>query len=290
MCAERPDLVRRDALCVSFRLPPVLRYLLTPLYAMDGVALSGPSTTATASVTATTDSLAALSLVPPSGDWPPTPSVKTGGVVGGPDPQIPSPGDGVTPVTRPFDSVARLNPSPVATTVMYERTPGHPCNPARAKGPSPLPAVSHGGGSSSSSSSLGTALWDALLQAGGRGDAQGKGGCGGLFLVRHSEACSVNSNTLEADLVAQLIDAMPDWVAPPGPPPPGAPPGGEAGFGAVISDGVPAFKRVAIITPHRAQKRLITTKLAQNHMGEGGLVSVVNTVDCMQVSHKPHRV
>ncbi len=74
----------------------------------------------------------------------------------------------------------------------------------------------------------------------------------GLCLVRHSERGSRQSNAVEAEVVERILTAAPDL-------PPGA---------------------VAVVTPHRAQRSLLTTRLAP--FMETGLVDVVDTVERLQ--------
>ncbi|HEY9863822.1 MAG TPA: DEAD/DEAH box helicase [Candidatus Obscuribacterales bacterium] len=85
-----------------------------------------------------------------------------------------------------------------------------------------------------------TGTWQKLLQ-----------GNGGLYLVLHSERQSRRSNTVEVEIIKQILNA-----------------GGE------ITDG-----SVAIVTPHRAQRTLLKTKLADYY---GKAVDVIDTVEKLQ--------
>ncbi|HAX80626.1 MAG TPA: hypothetical protein DCY88_33520 [Cyanobacteria bacterium UBA11372] len=82
--------------------------------------------------------------------------------------------------------------------------------------------------------------WEKLLQ-----------GNSGLYLVLHSERLSRLSNPVEVEIIKQILDA-----------------GGE------IADG-----SVAIITPHRAQRTLLKTELAEYY---GNTVDVIDTVEKLQ--------
>ncbi|MBP0019410.1 MAG: AAA family ATPase [Cyanobacteria bacterium SBLK] len=82
--------------------------------------------------------------------------------------------------------------------------------------------------------------WDKLLQEDG-----------GLYLVLHDERESKRSNQLEVEIIKQVLDA-----------------GGE------IPD-----SSTAILTPHRAQRSLLKTKLANYY---GNVVDVIDTVEKVQ--------
>jgi hypothetical protein len=88
--------------------------------------------------------------------------------------------------------------------------------------------------------------WQKLLQ-----------GNGGLYLVLHSERQSRHSNTVEVEIIKQILDA-----------------GGE------ITDG-----SVAIVTPHRAQRTLLKTELADYY---GKAVDVIDTVEKLQGGERPN--
>jgi hypothetical protein len=91
-----------------------------------------------------------------------------------------------------------------------------------------------------------TGTWQKLLQ-----------GNGGLYLVLHSERQSRRSNTVEVEIIKQILDA-----------------GGE------ITDG-----SVAIVTPHRAQRTLLKTELADYY---GKAVDVIDTVEKLQGGERPN--
>ncbi len=80
----------------------------------------------------------------------------------------------------------------------------------------------------------------------------------GLFLAVHDEAGSRRSNAVEVAVVEHLLAAAP-------PLPPGS---------------------VAIITPHRAQRSLLATRLTA-HTGPGGPVGVIDTVERLQGGERP---
>jgi hypothetical protein len=88
--------------------------------------------------------------------------------------------------------------------------------------------------------------WQKLLQ-----------GNGGIYLVLHSERQSRHSNTVEVEIIKQILDA-----------------GGE------ITDG-----SIAIVTPHRAQRTLLKTKLADYY---GKAVDVIDTVEKLQGGERPN--
>jgi hypothetical protein len=81
----------------------------------------------------------------------------------------------------------------------------------------------------------------------------------GLYLILHDEAGSKRSNQLELDIVNQLLLAAPDMPA----------------------------ASVAIITPHRAQRSLLTTRLARP-FGPDQVVDTVDTVERLQGSERPN--
>ncbi len=80
----------------------------------------------------------------------------------------------------------------------------------------------------------------------------------GLFLVVHDEAGSKRSNAVELAVVDQLLSAAP-------PQPAGS---------------------VAVITPHRAQRSLLTARLTAHH-GPGKPVDVIDTVERLQGGERP---
>jgi hypothetical protein len=80
-------------------------------------------------------------------------------------------------------------------------------------------------------------------------------GTGGLYLVLHDERESRSSNVFEATLVRDIVTA------------------GHAGNG-----------EVAVITPHRAQRTLLTRELT-DHLG--GAVDVIDTVERLQGGERP---
>jgi hypothetical protein len=80
----------------------------------------------------------------------------------------------------------------------------------------------------------------------------------GLFLAVHDEASSRRSNAVEVAAVEQLLAAAPPLPA----------------------------GSVAVITPHRAQRSLLATKLAA-HTGPGGAVGVIDTVERLQGGERP---
>lgn len=91
-----------------------------------------------------------------------------------------------------------------------------------------------------------TGTWQKLLQ-----------GNGGLYLVLHSERQSRRSNTVEVEIIKQILDA-----------------GGQ------ITD-----SSVAIVTPHRAQRTLLKTELADYY---GNAVDVIDTVEKLQGGERPN--
>jgi len=91
-----------------------------------------------------------------------------------------------------------------------------------------------------------TGTWQKLLQ-----------GNGGLYLVLHSERQSRRSNTLEVEIIKQILDA-----------------GGE------IPD-----SSVAIVTPHRAQRTLLKTELSGYYENA---VDVIDTVEKLQGGERPN--
>ncbi len=88
--------------------------------------------------------------------------------------------------------------------------------------------------------------WEKLLQ-----------GNRGLYLVLHSERKSRRSNQLEVEIIKQIIDA-----------------GGE------IPDG-----NIGIVTPHRAQRTLLKTELADYYENA---VDVIDTVEKFQGGERPN--
>jgi len=80
----------------------------------------------------------------------------------------------------------------------------------------------------------------------------------GLFLAVHDEAGSRRSNAVEVAIVEQLLSAAPTLPA----------------------------GSVAVITPHRAQRSLLATRLAA-HTGPGGAVGVIDTVERLQGGERP---
>jgi hypothetical protein len=80
----------------------------------------------------------------------------------------------------------------------------------------------------------------------------------GLFLAVHDEAGSRRSNAVEVAAVGQLLAAAPPLPA----------------------------GSVAVITPHRAQRSLLATRLAA-HVGPGGPVGVIDTVERLQGGERP---
>ena len=80
----------------------------------------------------------------------------------------------------------------------------------------------------------------------------------GLFLAVHDEDGSRRSNTVEVAVVEHLLAAAPPLPA----------------------------DSVAVITPHRAQRSLLATRLAA-HTGAGGPVGVIDTVERLQGGERP---
>lgn len=80
----------------------------------------------------------------------------------------------------------------------------------------------------------------------------------GLFLAVHDEDGSRRSNAVEVAAVEQLLAAAPPLLA----------------------------GSVAVITPHRAQRSLLATRLAA-HTGPGGPVGVIDTVERLQGGERP---
>jgi len=80
----------------------------------------------------------------------------------------------------------------------------------------------------------------------------------GVFLVVHDEDCSKRSNELELEVVDQILLAAPN-LAP---------------------------SSVAIITPHRAQRSLLTVGLTAPH-GAGTAVDTIDTVERLQGAERP---
>jgi superfamily I DNA and/or RNA helicase len=80
----------------------------------------------------------------------------------------------------------------------------------------------------------------------------------GLFLAVHDEAGSRRSNAVEAEAIEQLVAAAPPLPA----------------------------GSVAVITPHRAQRSLLATKLAA-HTSAAGAVGVIDTVERLQGGERP---
>lgn len=80
----------------------------------------------------------------------------------------------------------------------------------------------------------------------------------GLFLAVHDEDGSRRSNAVEVSAVEQLLAAAPPLPA----------------------------GSVAVITPHRAQRSLLVTRLAA-HTGPGGAVGVIDTVERLQGGERP---
>ena len=80
----------------------------------------------------------------------------------------------------------------------------------------------------------------------------------GLFLAVHDEAGSRRSNAVEVSVVEELLAAAPPLPA----------------------------GSVAVITPHRAQRSLLATRLAA-HTGPGGPVGVIDTVERLQGGERP---
>ena len=80
----------------------------------------------------------------------------------------------------------------------------------------------------------------------------------GLFLAVHDEDGSRRSNAVEVAAVEQLLAAAPPLPA----------------------------GSVAVITPHRAQRSLLATRLAA-HTGPGGPVGVIDTVERLQGGERP---
>lgn len=80
----------------------------------------------------------------------------------------------------------------------------------------------------------------------------------GLFLVIHDEDGSRRSNAIEVEIVEQILAAAPPLAA----------------------------NSVAVITPHRAQRSLLATRLAA-HTGLEGCVGVIDTVERLQGGERP---
>jgi hypothetical protein len=80
----------------------------------------------------------------------------------------------------------------------------------------------------------------------------------GLFLAVHDEDGSRRSNAVEVAVVEQLLTAAPPLPA----------------------------GSVAVVTPHRAQRSLLATRLAA-HTGAGGAVGVIDTVERLQGGERP---
>ena len=80
----------------------------------------------------------------------------------------------------------------------------------------------------------------------------------GLFLAVHDEDGSRRSNAVEVATIEQLLAAAPSLPA----------------------------GSVAVITPHRAQRSLLATRLAA-HTGPGGAIGVIDTVERLQGGERP---
>src|SRR5262249_18043163 len=80
----------------------------------------------------------------------------------------------------------------------------------------------------------------------------------GLFLVLHDERESKRSNATEAEIVAGLLDAA-----------------GDLGAGSV-----------AVVTPHRAQRSVLSGRLTA-YLQAGGAVDIVDTVERLQGGERP---
>jgi superfamily I DNA and/or RNA helicase len=80
----------------------------------------------------------------------------------------------------------------------------------------------------------------------------------GLFLAVHDEDGSRRSSAVEVAAVEQLLAAAPPLPA----------------------------GSVAVVTPHRAQRSLLATRLAA-HTGPGGAVGVIDTVERLQGGERP---
>jgi hypothetical protein len=84
------------------------------------------------------------------------------------------------------------------------------------------------------------------------------GGHTGLFLVVHNEYTSRQSNPTEADILESILSAAP----------------------------VQASSSIAVITPHRAQRSLLRSRLTRFHEGDGP-VGTIDTVERLQGGEKP---
>lgn len=91
--------------------------------------------------------------------------------------------------------------------------------------------------------------WDSIWQ-----------GSYGLFLVLHSERQSQKYNELEAEVVRQIVEAGMRSATP------------------------PAHNSLAVVTPHRAQRSLLSTRLGTFY---GGPVGIIDTVERLQGDQRP---
>jgi hypothetical protein len=90
-------------------------------------------------------------------------------------------------------------------------------------------------------------------QEGGSWNRIWQGGCG-LFLVLHSERQSQKTNQLEAEIIARIV---------------------EAGMPLPINS-------TAVVTPHRAQRSLLKTRLGRYHEGPLAPIGIIDTVERLQ--------
>ena len=81
----------------------------------------------------------------------------------------------------------------------------------------------------------------------------------GLFLVLHPERYSKKHNPLEAEIIRQIL---------------------EAGMPRPVNS-------IAIVTPHRAQRSLLETRLGQYHGRATDPVGVIDTVERLQGAERP---
>jgi hypothetical protein len=90
--------------------------------------------------------------------------------------------------------------------------------------------------------------WERVWEAGG-----------GLFLIVHSEKRSTHSNPVEAEIIGNILDAAPG-LAP---------------------------DSTAIVTPHRAQRNMLSQRLG-SYTGPTGPVGVIDTVEKLQGGERPN--
>jgi hypothetical protein len=97
-----------------------------------------------------------------------------------------------------------------------------------------------------------------VTQVGNSWERIWQGNCG-LFLVLHSERQSQKYNQLEAEIIQHIVEArMPQPI-----------------------------NSIAVITPHRAQRSLLTTRLGNYFGGPMGPIGVIDTVERLQGGQRP---